>query len=101
MIIYNVTTKLDAAIADEWLAWLKNEHIPEVTGTGCFSHAMILRLIDTGDDEGVTFAIQYHAANRELYDRYITQHAPTMRRKATDKWGNQFIAFRTVMEVVD
>jgi hypothetical protein len=39
MIIYNVTIKVDKTIADEWLNWLKDEHIADVTGTGCFTNA--------------------------------------------------------------
>ena len=30
MIIYNVTIKIDLDVHDEWLAWMKLEHIPRV-----------------------------------------------------------------------
>ncbi len=36
MILYNVTVALDPAIETEWLAWMQQEHIPEVMATGCF-----------------------------------------------------------------
>lgn len=100
-IIYNVTIKVENAIADEWLHWLKNEHIPDVTGTGCFTHAVILRLIEVDDTEGPTYAIQYHAANRENYNRYIMKFAEEMRKRSYTKWGNKFIAFRSVLEAVN
>ena len=100
-IVYNVTIKVNNSIAAEWLEWIKKEHIPEVVGTGCFSHAVIHRLLETDETEGPTYAIQYHAANTELYNSYIQNHAPAMRRKGLDKWGDQFIAFRTVMHIVN
>lgn len=101
MIIYNVTTKLDHSIAAEWLLWIRNEHIPDITGTGCFSHAVVLRLIEVDETEGPTYAVQYHATNKTSYNRYIGEFADEMRKKAMDKWGNRFISFRSVLEVVD
>lgn len=100
-IIYNVTIKVAESIKNEWLQWLKEEHIPEVTGTGCFTHALIVRLLETDESEGPTFAIQYYAATKSDYDRYIELHAPLLRQKSLNKWGDRFIAFRSVMEIVN
>lgn len=101
MIVYNVTIKITHAIHNDWLAWLKEEHIPDVINTGCFSHAVILRLIEVDDSEGPTYAIQYHAASKGLYNNYIENHAAAMRQKGYEKWGDKFIAFRSVMQVVN
>ena len=101
MLIYNVTIKVDHSIAEAWLDWLKNEHIPEVTGTGCFTHATVLQLLEVDNTDGPTYAIQYHAESKALYNNYITNHAPEMRQKSFDKWGDKFIAFRSVMQVVN
>lgn len=100
MLIYNVTTKVSKAIADDWLQWIKKEHIPEITGTGCFSHASILRLLEIDDEEGPTFAVQYFAESQADYERYIAQFSNSMRSKAFEKWGNQFISFRSLMHIV-
>ncbi|MBL7725899.1 MAG: DUF4286 family protein [Chitinophagaceae bacterium] len=101
MIIYNVTIKVNHSIAAAWLTWLKDEHIPDVTGTGCFNHATILHLIEADDEEGMTYAVQYHAESKGLYNRYIEIFADEIRKKGIEKWGNQFIAYRTVMQVVN
>jgi hypothetical protein len=101
MIIYNVTIKTEHSIANIWLQWLKNEHIPEIIATGCFTKGTILRILETDDTDGVTYAVQYHSESIELYNRYIEQFADEMRKKGIDKWGNKFIAFRTLMEVVN
>ena len=100
-IIYNVTIKVNSVIANDWLAWLKDEHIADVLETGCFVNARILKLSDIDETEGPTFAIQYFAKNRLLYDQYIEKHAGIMRQKSFDKWGDKFIAFRSVMEVIN
>ena len=101
MIIYNVTIKVAKSIQKEWLAWLKQEHIPEVLDTKCFSKATILHLLETDDSEGPTYAIQFHAATMDDYARYLTKFAVIMRQRSFDRWGDKFIAFRTIMEVVN
>jgi hypothetical protein len=99
-IIYNVTNKVDAAIADAWLNWLLQEHIPAIMRTGCFSSYKVVRLLEVDDTEGPTYAVQYAADSKADYNRYITVHAPAMRQQSYDKWGDRFIAFRSVMQVV-
>lgn len=101
MIIYNVTIKVQANIEAAWLQWMQQVHIPEVIATGCFTHAVTLLLLEVDDDEGPTYAIQYHAASKANYNRYIDKFAGEMRQKVFDKWGNQFIAFRSLMQVVE
>ncbi len=100
MIIYNVTIKVDASIANAWLQWLFDEHIPDVLQTGCFSSHKVVRLLEVDDTEGPTYAIQYSAGSKADYNRYIQLYAPEMRQRSNDKWGNRFIAFRSVMQEV-
>jgi hypothetical protein len=101
MIIYNVTTKVDHSITDDWLEWMRDEYIPAVIKTGCFTKAVILRLIETDDTEGKTFAVQYHAETKTHYNLYIQEHAASLRQQALDKWNNKTIAFNSVLEVVN
>lgn len=101
MFIYNVTIKVQESIKTEWLRWLREEHIPEVINTGCFNQAVILRLLETDDTEGPTYAIQYHAESKAMYNQYIEKFAGALRQKSFDKWGDKFIAFRSVMQVVN
>lgn len=100
MIIYNVTIKVDESIADLWLQWLLNEHVPEVMNTGCFSSHKVVRLLEVDDTEGPTYAVQYQAASKADYNRYLEKFASEMRQRSIDRWGNRFIAFRSVMQVV-
>lgn len=100
MIIYNVTIKVEEAIAGEWLQWLLQEHIPDVMKTSCFTENKVVRLLEVDDSEGPTYAIQYFAESKANYNQYIEKYAPEMRKRSTDKWGQKFIAFRSVMQVV-
>ncbi|MFN5334000.1 MAG: DUF4286 family protein [Bacteroidota bacterium] len=100
MILYNVTIQVDPSIQDDWLIWMKEEHIPDVMSTGCFTEFRFWRLVDLEESSGPTFAAQYIAGSNENYSMYIERFAPEMRKRGYEKWGDRFIAFRTVMEQV-
>jgi hypothetical protein len=101
MFIYNITTKVTWAIHDEWIRWMKEIHTLEVVNTGCFTNVTILRLLDIDENEGPTYAVQYLAESKALYNRYIEKYAPTFRQELYDKWGDNYIAFRSLMQVVN
>lgn len=101
MIVYNVTIKVEWAIHDQWLQWMKQEHMPEMISTGCFYQSQLLRLLEVDEEEGPTYAAQYYAESKALYNQYIDKFSVEKREQAFQKWGNHFIAFRSVMQVVD
>jgi len=100
MVLYNVTIKIDKTVADEWVQWMKHEHMPELMQTGLFVDSKLFRLLDVEDDDGVTYAAQYFCKNLEDYNSYIDNHAMVMREKGFARFGNKFVAFRTIMESV-
>ena len=100
MIVYNNTIKIDPFIVEAWLQWLLQEHIPEIMALGLFTEYKMFRLLEQDDAEGMTFVIQYFAPSLENYDQFTEEFAPALQRRSFDKWGDRFIAFRTVMEVV-
>lgn len=101
MFIYNVTLKVDESIHQDWLSWMKQVHIPDVMKTGCFEKHVFVRLMDVDESEGPTYAVQYYAVSKAQYNRYIDLYSPRLRQDGLTMWGNKFIAFRTLMEVVD
>ena len=100
MIIYNVTIKVTAGINERWLQWMKEEHIPAIMATGLFHDYRICRLLEQDDQEGPTYTVQYFTDTLENYQTYLQEYAPLLRQKSYDKFGDQFLAFRTVMQVV-
>ena len=100
MIIYNITTKVHAAIDAAWLQWQREENIPEIMGTGFFTSYKLCQLMEQDDSEGKTYAIQYNAINAADYHRYMQIHAPLLRKKAFEKWGDGIISFHSALEVI-
>jgi hypothetical protein len=100
MLLYNVTLIIEDAVADTWLEWMQEVHIPEVLATGMFVSSRLLKVIDS-PNEGVTYCAQYVAENLENYNRYQDEFAPVLQADLNEKFANQFVAFRTLMEYVD
>lgn len=100
MFIYNVTSKVNWAIHEAWLKWMQQVHFPEMVNTGCFIHTQLVRLLDTDEKEGPTYAAQYFAESRADYNHYIELYAAIMRQKTFDKFGDKIISFRSLMQIV-
>lgn len=100
MLLYNVTVSVEESIHTEWLAWMKEIHIPEVLATGIFKSHRICKLLMPKPEEGVTYAVQYYCDNQEVLNRYFEEFAPVLQQAHAAKYGNRVYAFRTVLEVV-
>lgn len=100
MIIYNVTVSIDPDAHAAWMAWMRDEHIPRVLATGCFVEGRMLKVL-ADDDGGITYAIQYTAADMPAYERYRDEHAQRLQAEAHAAFGGRFHAFRTLLETVD
>ena len=114
MLLYNVTVKINKSIEQEWLQWMQAIHILDVMSAGMFIESHICRLLEAppnlpngeelltlqATDDDPTYVIQYVCESRKLLDHYFEKHAPAIREDHDKRYKNQFVAFRTVMEVV-
>jgi hypothetical protein len=66
--------------------------------TGSFDEYQFYRLLDQEEEEGPTFVIQLFTTDLERYENFLIEFAPGIQQAARDKWGDGFIAFRTLME---
>jgi Domain of unknown function (DUF4286) len=101
MIIYNITINIDDSVHDEWLEWMKKDHIPDVMKTGMFKENKILRLL--GDDEsgGRTYSIQFFCESMEKYKQYENIYASGLREESNNRFKDKFVAFRSLLETIE
>ncbi len=98
MFVYNVTVTLEKEIHSEWLLWMRENHIPDVMRTGCFTEHKIGKLV-TNEDE-ITYAIQYTFKERNDLTNYQQNHAPRLQKIHSEKFQNKFIVFRSILEIL-
>jgi predicted TIM-barrel fold metal-dependent hydrolase len=100
MFIYNVTVSIDKDVHDEWLQWMREKHIPDVMSTGCFKENRLVKVLNT-PDEGITYSFQYTFEEMAHYEKYQNEHAKKMQADVKQKYDNKFVAFRTILEIID
>jgi hypothetical protein len=101
MLIYNVTIKILREAEADWLQWMKSKHIPEVMNTGQFVSSQISRLLDQPEGDDPTYVIQYRCESHEMLNTYLQKFSPALREEHNERYKNRFVAFRTVMEVIE
>lgn len=99
MIIYNVTVTIQNESHDEWVAWMKEEHIPDVMKTGFFSENKMCRILASQEEEQ-SYSIQYTCEDMKTFHQYQVQHAPRLQAEHNAKYDGKFAAFRTLLEVI-
>ena len=100
MILYNVTVSIDPTISEDWLNWMRTQHIPDVMATGCFIESRLSRV--QGEEEGgVTFAITYLSPSNEKLEEYQSIHAPLLQKDHSERYSGRFAAFRTFLSVIE
>lgn len=99
MLIYNVTVKVETQAQDEWLEWMRQEHIPAVMRSGKFEDYRICRLLHQEED-GVTYAVQYFCRDLAAMYAYQQEDAPRLQAEHASRFSGKYVAFRTLMEIL-
>ena len=100
MLLYNVTVNVESSVEEDWLLWMKEEHIPMVLNTGLFSGYRFGRLM-VEEEVGNTYSIQYEAKDLESYRLYEQLYADDLRHATKRKYGSKIVAFRTLLDIID
>ena len=96
MFVYNITTKVDHEVLNDWKQWQREIHIPDILSTGCFLHHKFYELLEQ-DEMDRTFVIQLFANSRNEYEKYLAEFAAALRNKSDERWGETVISFRSLL----
>jgi len=100
MLIYNVTTNIEASIHMAWLKWMKETHIPDMLATGKFLNAKMCEVLVDEDMGGITFSVQFTIADKATLERYYEEDAPRLRQDAAALFAGKFVSFRTELKII-
>lgn len=108
MVIYEVNVTVEADVANEYSAWLR-EHIREMLQIDGFeAAAWYLRDPDADAEKEQDpadgplgdrrWTIHYHLRDRAALKAYLSEHAERMRGEGTSRFEGRFTADRRVLE---
>lgn len=101
LVLYNVTVNIERQVEEEWLLWMKKEHIPKVLATGMFVENKIFKLLHDEDDGSTTYSVQYFAKSVGHVQQYLEKFAPALIKEHMDRYKDKHVAFRTLMQQVN
>ncbi len=98
MIVYTVELEMDAALRDEYLAWLR-EHVRAMLALPGFVAAEILEPLDPMPPAGrCVLVAEYRLTDRTAWQAYLVGDAPSMRGAGLRRFGERVRATRRVLE---
>lgn len=100
MILYNVTANVDPSVHDDWLQYMKNQHIADVMATQCFTENRFFKILSTQFEGELSYSIQYLCHDMHMLHEYQQKHAPRLQAEHSTKFGDKVLAFRTILETV-
>ena len=99
-LIYEVNLDLDAATADDYLAWLR-EHIAQICALPGFLGATLYVVTDPASAPGRNaLCVQYRVRDQSALDDYLRDHAPRLRADGMARFGGKFSASRRVLQPI-
>jgi hypothetical protein len=100
MLLYNITVGIDKEVEDEWLHWMKHEHIPQVMDTNLFFDFKMYKVLHDQDEGSISYSIQYFAHNFDQVNLYFEKFAPALQEKLRLRFKDKHVAFMTLLEEI-
>jgi len=99
VILYNVTVGIDREVEEEWVVWMKEQHIPKVMATGMFFENRMFKVL-TGEEDNISYSIQYFSEDLNKVENYLNNFAPALIAEHNERFRNKHVAFRTLLQSV-
>ncbi len=85
MFAYTVAcTFEDAAVAEEWIAWLRDEHLRDVCDAGAIDALVIRCDVEAGAKPRCE--VRYRFTSRAAFDAYVRDHAQRLRAEGLKRF---------------
>lgn len=101
MIVYNTTFHIDKETGAEALKYLKEEYIPQATASGFLHTPGLLRVMNTAEDEGYSYSVQFRVKNAETLTFWLQSEGQALHKKLAGRFGHRVAGFSTLLEEID
>ncbi|MGH8213772.1 MAG: DUF4286 family protein [Rhodanobacteraceae bacterium] len=99
MILYAVDLDLDAALAPEYLPWLRG-HVRAMLALPGFAGAQILEQLEPSPAGRILYSVHYCLPDLAAYEAYLRDYAPRM-RAADARFADRVHASRSVLRELE
>ena len=100
MIISNITYSIDKTLEQDFLAWLKDVHIPDVMMTLKPKSYRIMRLLTEIENAGATFSVQYNFDNLSDFEQFENEFQKDLDYEIYKRYNGHYVFFPSLLEEI-
>lgn len=101
MIVYNTTFHIDNGVLEEGLTFLKEVYLPRAIESGFLLNPLLRRVLNTAEDEGMSFSVQFHVKNADTLNFWLENHGNILHQELVDRFGQKIAGFTTLLEEIE
>lgn len=101
MLIFNTTYQVTTNHTENWIQWIKTEHIPFMLKSEVFIEPQITKIVGSEDETGTSFSVQFKINDMDTLVLWHNQYATEFQDKVSSKFGTEVVFFSTVLELLD
>jgi len=100
MVLYEVTLRVERAIAEAFLDWLPG-HVQRILALDGFEGADMFEVVESPPDAAhLLLCVHYRLRDQEALDAYLRGHAARMRAESAQQFGERARASRRILRPV-
>lgn len=97
MVLYEVTVRVERALADAYLAWLPG-HVRRILELDGFEAAEAFEVVESPPDtDHLLLCVHYRVRDEAALDGYLRDHAARMRAESAQEFGQRARASRRIL----
>ena len=99
MIIYSITTAMEASIEEKWVEFMQGTQIPSIMNTGLFIDFRFVRIIPS---QGVdlSYNLQLRCKGYTELNRFRSENEPKMESLIKQNFEGKYATFQSVLDQV-
>ena len=100
MLIFNITFLVTDKVADRWMQWVNDTHIPALLASGYFTEPRLAKVLSNHGQDGTSYAVQYQINDMQSLEAWNRKFGVKMERDCAFAFGEEVLLFTTVLELI-
>ncbi len=99
MIIYSITTAMEASIEEKWVEFMQETQIPSMMNTGLFIDFRFVRIIPSQGAD-LSYNLQLRCKGYTELNRFRSENEPKMEQLIKQNFEGKYATFQSVLDQV-
>jgi hypothetical protein len=101
MLILNTTFLVSDEVQNQWLNWVREQHIPFMLNTKYFKKPQIAKVLGNDTADGTSYSVQFQVNDSETLEKWHSEFAGKYEQSCYQVFGNEALFFSTILEILD